>query len=266
MLNDEKRQDAPERIKPETVAPKIVQEIKYRDRGVAKVPHSAQVNADCKTGAPLPSQTYYRAMLTLLNINQDANLLTYFDRQGRNENITLASQIAYNGSNISFVFYENQIRRLMEESPFEERKLEVLRASCVGQPRGMVNLFCAPMKSMSTSERIEKALSRLRQRYGVTAASEPKVKAVRHGPKVSFNSASLKMFIEDLNTLEVFAYAHDEPDKLSGQLLDTAGHLRIILKCRHLDYLDQLGLDMSQPGFESLRKFIVHEIAMMASK
>ena len=46
----------------------------------------------------------------------------------------------------------------MEESPFEERKLEVLRASCVGQPCEMVNLFCAPMKSMSTSERIEKAL------------------------------------------------------------------------------------------------------------
>ena len=61
------------------------------------------------------------------------------------------------------------------------------------------------MKSMYSSERIEKALSRLRQRYGVTAGftSEPKVKAVRYGPKVSFNSASLKMFNEDLNTLEV---------------------------------------------------------------
>ena len=63
------------------------------------------------------------------------------------------------------------------------------------------------MKSMSTSERIEKALSRLRQRYGVTAGftSEPKVKAVRYGRKVSFNFASLKMCNEDLNTLEVFA-------------------------------------------------------------
>ena len=125
------------------------------------------------------------------------------------------------------------------------------------------------MKSMSTSERIEKALSRLRQRYGVTAGftSEPKVKAVRHDPKVSFNSASLKMFNEDLNTLKVFAYAHDEPGKLSGQLLlDTAGRLPIILKRRYLDYLDKLGLDMSQPGFESLRKFILHEIAMMASE
>ena len=193
-------------------------------------------------------------------------MLTYLDRQDRNEYITLASQIAYDGSNIAFVFYENQIRQLTQESPFEERKLEVLQASCVGQPREMVNLFCDPKKSMSTSERIEKALSRLRQRYGVTAGltSEPKVKAVRYGPKVSYNSASLKMFNEDLNTLEVFAYAHDEPRKPSGQLLlDTVGCLPIILKCRYLDYLDKLGLDISQPGFESLRKFAVHEIAMM---
>ena len=51
----------------------------------------------------------------------------------------------------------------MSESPFEERKLEVLRASCVGQPREMVNLFCVPMKNMSTYRRIEKALDRLRQ-------------------------------------------------------------------------------------------------------
>ena len=96
--------------------------------------------------------------------NNDWILRTYLDRQERNEYITLASQIGYDGSNIAFVFYENQIRRLMSESPFEERKLEVLRASCVGQPREMVNLFCVPMKNMSTSRRIEKTLDRLRQR------------------------------------------------------------------------------------------------------
>ena len=109
----------------------------------------------------------------------------------------------------------------------------------------MVNLFGAFMESMSTSQRIEKALSRLRQRYGVATGftSEPKVKAVRHHvPEVSFNSASLRMFNEDLNILEVFAYAHDEPGKISGQLLlDTAGRLTIIFKRGYLDYLDTLG-------------------------
>ena len=184
----------------------------------------------------------------------ELNWQTYLDRQSRNEYITLASQIAYDGSNTAFVFFENQIRRLMEESPIEERRLEVLRASCVGQPREMVNLFCAPMKNMSTAQRIDKALDRLRQRYGISGgfSSEPKVRAVRHGPKVSFNATSLKSFNEDLNTLEVFAYAHDEVEKLSGQLLlDTASRLPNILKRRYLDYLDKMQLNLSQPGFES---------------
>ena len=113
-LNDETRQEAPVRIEPETVALKLVQETKYRDCGAAKAPDTATENADHKTGAFLPSQTYDRTKQTLSNINnQDVNWLTYLDRQGRNEYITLASQIAYDGSNIAFGFYENQIRQLM---------------------------------------------------------------------------------------------------------------------------------------------------------
>ena len=113
-------------------------------------------------------------------------LHTYLERQGRNESINLASQIGYDGTNSAFIFYENQIRRLMDESPYDDRKLEVLRASCTGQPREMVNLFCVPMKNVSTSTRIEKALDRLRQRCGVSGGltSEPKIIAIRNGPKV----------------------------------------------------------------------------------
>ena len=46
----------------------------------------------------------------------------------------------------------------------------------------MVNLFLAPMKSLSTSERIEKALDRLRQRYGVSGGltTEPEIIDIRH--------------------------------------------------------------------------------------
>ena len=85
-------------------------------------------------------------------------LHAYLQRLGRNEFINLASQIAFDGINLAFVFYENQIGRLMNESPYDERRMEVLRASCVGQPREMVNLFSAPMGSLTTSQRIEKAL------------------------------------------------------------------------------------------------------------
>ena len=57
------------------------------------------------------------------------------------------------------------------------------------------------------------------------------------------------MFNEDLNTLEVFAYAHYEVHKLSGQLLlDTAGRLPNLLKRRLIDFLDKKHLDMSHPG------------------
>ena len=147
--------------------------------------------------------------------NPNAALSAYLERQGRNEYINLATQVEYDGANIAFVFFENQVRRLLNESCYDERKLEVLRAACVGQPREMVNLFCAPMKSMTTAQRIEKALDRLRQRYGVSSGltSEPRVIAIRHGAKVNFPASSLKMYNKDLNTLEVFAYAHDEYNK-----------------------------------------------------
>ena len=157
-------------------------------------------------------------------------LNAYQERQGRNEFINVASQIGFDGTNIAFVFYENQVRCLMDESPYDERRLEVLRASCVGQPREMVNLFCAPMKNMSAAQRIEKALDHLRQRYGVSGGltSEPKIIA-----KIAFKLTSLKWFNDDLNTLEVYAYAHDEYHKLSGQLLiDTANRLPNTLKRR----------------------------------
>ena len=195
-------------------------------------------------------------------------LHAYLRRQDRNEFINLASQIAFDGINLAFVFYENQIRRLMNESPYDERRLEVPRASCVGQLREMVTLFSAPMRSLTTSQRIEKALDRLRQRYGVSGglSLEPKVMAIRNAPKIINDLPSLKMFIEDLNTLEVFAFAHDEAEKLSGKLLfDIASRLPNVLKRRYLDFLDQKGLNLSRPGFESLREFIAHEIKMMTS-
>ena len=59
--------------------------------------------------------------------------------------------------------------------------------------------------------------------FPVVSLSEARIIAIRYCSKVSFNSNSLKLFNEDLNLLEVFAYAHDEIAKLSGQLFfDTA--------------------------------------------
>ena len=85
------------------------------------------------------------------NLNHASVFEVYLERQGRNEYINLATQIAYDGHNIAYAFYENQNFKLMSESSNVERRLEVLRASCVGEPRKMVNLFLAPMKCTSTN-------------------------------------------------------------------------------------------------------------------
>ena len=153
----------------------------------------------------------------------------------------------------------------MDESPYPERRFEVLRASCVGQPWEMVNLFFAAMKSLSTSQRIEKAFDRLRQRYSVPSGltSEPKIIEIRNGSKITLNSTSLKQFNEELNTLEVFAYAHDQIDKLLGQLLlDVANRLPVLLKRRYLDYLTKISSDLNRPKFDTLRKFVAGELSV----
>ena len=159
----------------------------------------------------------------------------------------------------------------MAESPFGERRLEVLRASCVGEPWEMVNLFFAQFKNMTTQQRIDRAWERLRQRYGVPSGfvSEPKVAEVLNGPKVTRTVLSLKSFNVDLITLEVFAYGHNQVEKLSGQLLlDTANRLPANLKRRYFDKLDKNLLDLNQPsfeGFELLHKFVAHEVKLMTS-
>ena len=156
----------------------------------------------------------------------------------------------------------------MQESSYDERRLEVLKASCIGQLREMVNLSFAPMRNMNTFKGIERALDRLRQRYGVFGGltSEPKIAKIRTGPTVAMSVDSLKAFNEGLNTFEVYAHAHDELDKLLGQLMsDTANGLPWALKRTYLDYLNKEGFSLNQLGFESLREFVVHELNLMTS-
>ena len=83
---------------------------------------------------------------------------------------------------------------------------------------------------------------------------------------ISFNAGSLKQFNEELNTLEIFAFAHDEYEKLSGQwLLDVANRLPDTLKRRYLDYLSRSNRDLKRPGFDSLREFAQHDLSVMSS-
>ena len=79
---------------------------------------------------------------------------------------------------------------------------------------------------------------------------------------------TLNHLMKILILLEVFTYAHEKVDKLSGQLLldvALASRLSGVLKRRYLDYLAQMKLNLNRPGFDSLRKFIAHELSVMTS-
>ena len=62
----------------------------------------------------------------------------------------------------------------------------------------MVNLFLVPLKNMSTSQRVEKAIDRLRQRYGVSGGliTERQIVAIRNGPKVIFMPHCLNLLLK----------------------------------------------------------------------
>ena len=47
--------------------------------------------------------------------------------------------------------------------------------------------------------------------------------------------------------------------------MDVASRFPGVLKRRYLDYRKKWGLDLNRPGFQSLRKFIVEELSVMAS-
>ena len=83
----------------------------------------------------------------------------------------------------------------MRDITCSERHLEILRASYVGQPQEFVYLFFVPMKNLSTSERVEKAIARLRERYGVSGGliTEPEIVGIRAGSTIL---ASFKSFNE----------------------------------------------------------------------
>ena len=75
--------------------------------------------------------------------------------------------------------------------------MEVLRASCQGVPREIVNQLNYRMDGITETQRVEKALTRLRERYGATNGfmSEKRILEICQGPKIqSWTVASLKDF------------------------------------------------------------------------
>ena len=106
------------------------------DRGVNYIP-------PLKSGFTV--QTRRDTTASLKAANDESIFKTYLDiqSQGRNEYLNLASQIGYNGSNIAYIFYENQIRKFIIEAPCDEQKLEAWRASCLRRTENKAWLILA---------------------------------------------------------------------------------------------------------------------------
>ena len=122
------------------------------------------------------------------------------------------------------------------------------------------------MKAMTTSQRIEGVGAFEGEIRCFRWTSESKEIKIRHGHMIFFNASSLKALKEELNLLEVYTYAYEELEKLSGQLtLDTANRLSNFLTKRYLDYPAENGSDLNPPGFKALRGFVAHELNVSTS-
>ena len=70
-----------------------------------------KIERTCRADPELHLAASSQRQETLTNFvtSNTVDFEAYLERQGRNEFINLASQIAYDGTNIAFVFYENQM-------------------------------------------------------------------------------------------------------------------------------------------------------------
>ena len=57
---------------------------------------------------------------------------SFFQYQNCRTFIDKASLINYNGSNMPYIFFHNRIKALMDSCPFENSRLTLLQAACIG--------------------------------------------------------------------------------------------------------------------------------------
>ena len=75
----------------------------------------------------LPAENGVENSTSAATLNAESTFKTYLDdRDVTSRYANLESQIEYSGSNIDFVFYENQIRQVIKKSFNNERIIEAL--------------------------------------------------------------------------------------------------------------------------------------------
>ena len=188
---------------------------------------------------------------------------SFFQYQNCRTFIDKASLINYNGSNMPYIFFHNRIKALMDSCPFENSRLTLLQAACVGLAGQNISNLVADTPGLSEARRIEMSLERLSQRFGVRGGfyAEPEIRKFRYGDKLKSDSAfALKEYKDQLSQCLLYAKAYNQPDKVEGRfVLDLAKRLPDVTKKEFLKFLANRFGHTNEPSFESLFEFITEE-------
>ena len=123
--------------------------------------------------------------------------------------------IGYDGSNMPYVMFKNQIMNLMERCPYPDRKLPLLRAACVRAAAHTITVVIFDTPGFDDEAKISMAFDPLSQRFGVRGGfvNEPEIRQIRNGPKMTSTSAAAwKTFKDELTQCFVFAHSYKKPE------------------------------------------------------
>ena len=138
-------------------------------------------------GAALPAVANARSCnVGSVNLNNGLSFVqsgssqqdSFFQYQNCRTFIDKASLINYNGSNMPYIFFHNCIKALMDSCPFENSRLTLLQAACIGLAGQNIAYLVADTPGLSETRRIEMSLERLSQRFGVRGGfyAEPEIR------------------------------------------------------------------------------------------